>query len=62
MVVGDDTIEEDELSLSESLLADYAAGELEESNSEMQFSADVDFTLEQQLNWTDEEKLFPCGK
>ena len=54
----DDTIEEDEISLSESLLADYAAGELEESDIEMQFSADGDFTLEQQLNWTDEERLF----
>ena len=58
MVVEDDTIEEDELSLSESLLADYAAGELEESDIEMQFSADVDFTLDQQLNWTDDERLF----
>ena len=58
MVVEDDTIEEDELSLSESLLADYAAGELEESDSEMQVSAHVDFTEEQQLNWTAEERLF----
>merc|ERR1711888_374152 len=58
MVVEDDTIEEDELSLSESLLADYAAGELEESDSEMQVSVHVDFTEEQQLNWTAEERLF----
>ena len=57
-VCEDDTIEEDEISISESLLADYAAGELEESDIEMQFSADVDFTLEQQLNWTAEERLF----
>ena len=57
MVVEDDTIEEDELSLSESLLADYAAGELE-SDSEMQVSVHVDFTEEQQLNWTAEERLF----
>ena len=31
---------------------------MEESDIEMQFSADVDFTLEQQLNWTDDERLF----
>ena len=54
---GDDTIQEDELSLSESLLADYTAGELEESDSEMQVSVHVDFTEEQQLHWTAEEKL-----
>ena len=58
MVVGGETIEEDELSLSESLLADYAAGVLEESVSEMQVSVHVDFTEEQQLNWTAEERLF----
>ena len=57
MVVGDDTIEEDEISLSDSLLADYTAGELEESDSEMQVSVHVDFTEEQQLNWTAEERL-----
>ena len=53
-----DTKEEDELSLSESLLADYTAGELEESDSEMQVSVHVDFTEEQQLHWTAEERLF----
>ena len=53
-----DTEEEDELSLSELLLADYTAGELEESDSEMQVSVHVDFTEEQQLNWTAEERLF----
>ena len=57
IVLGDDTEEEDELSLSESLLADYTAGELEESDSEMQVSVHVDFTEEQQLHWTAEERL-----
>ena len=55
-VCEDDTIEEDEISISEQIMADYAAGELEDI--EMQFSADVDFTLDQQLNWTDDERLF----
>ena len=55
-----DTEEEYELSFSEShalLLADYTAEELEESDSEMQVSVHVDFTEEQQLHWTAEEKL-----
>ena len=55
-VCEDDTLEEDEISISEQIMADYAAGELEDI--EMQFSADVDFTLDQQLNWTDDERLF----
>ena len=55
-VCEDDTLEEDEISISEQIMADFAASELEDI--EMQFSAEVDFTLEQQLNWTDEEKLF----
>ena len=54
-VFEDDTLE-DEISISEQIMADFAASELEDI--EMQFSAEVDFTLEQQLNWTDEEKLF----
>ena len=55
-----DTEEEYELSHSELqalLLADYTAEELEESDSEMQVSVHVDFTEEQQLHWTAEEKL-----
>ena len=55
-VCEDDTLEEDEISISEQIMADYAAGELEDI--EMQFSADGDFTLDQQLNWTDDERLF----
>ena len=51
-----DTLEEDESSISAENMADFDASELEDI--EMQFSAEVDFTLEQQLNWTDEEKLF----
>ena len=55
-----DTEEEYELSHSELqalLLADYTAEELEESDSEMQVSVHVDFTEEQQLHWTAEERL-----
>ena len=55
-----DTEEEYELSHSELhalLLADYTAEELEESDSEMQVSVHVEFTEEQQLHWTAEEKL-----
>ena len=64
MVCEDDTLEEDEISISPQIMADFAASELEDI--EMQSSSDVVFTLEQQLrikNWTDEvkkeeEKLF----
>ena len=64
MVCEDDTLEEDEISISAQIMADFAASELEDI--EMQSSSEVVFTLEQQLrikNWTDEvkkeeEKLF----
>ena len=63
-VCEDDTLEEDEISISAQIMADFAASELEDI--EMQSSSEVVFTLEQQLrfkNWTDEvkkeeEKLF----
>ena len=64
MVCEDDTLEEDEISISAQIMADFAASELEDI--EMQSSSEVVFTLEHQLrikNWTDEvkkeeEKLF----
>ena len=64
LVCEDDTLEEDEISISAQNMADFAASELEDI--EMQSSSEVVFTLEQQLrikNWTDEvkkeeEKLF----
>ena len=57
MVCKDDTLEEDEISISPQILADFAASELE--NVEMESSSEVVFTLEQQLrikNWSDEVK------
>ena len=56
-VCEDDTLEEDEISISAQIMADFAASELEDI--EMQSSSEVVFTLEQQLrikNWTDEVK------
>ena len=54
LVCEDDTLEEDEISISAQIMADFAASELEDI--EMQSSSEVVFTLEQQLrikNWTD---------